>query len=96
MRYANPAQQTLRSKGLEETMELYACGFNASNQLQFGLTESAESEPDDIAQFTKILTGRELEKPVARLSQTTGEQATLRCRPPAFNYRAATFIGEQA
>lgn len=54
-------------------MELYASGFNASNQLQFNLDENFATEPNDIVKFTKVLHGEELEKPIARLSQTAGE-----------------------
>lgn len=58
---------------LAQMMELYASGFNASNQLQFNLDENFATEPNDIVKFTKVLHGEELEKPIARLSQTAGE-----------------------
>ncbi|KAK0639347.1 regulator of chromosome condensation 1/beta-lactamase-inhibitor protein II [Cercophora newfieldiana] len=36
-------------------MELYAAGFNAWGQLQFGKDEQTNEEPDDIPTFTRVL-----------------------------------------
>jgi hypothetical protein len=54
-------------------MDLYACGFNASKQLQFDTNLSDESEPNDITQFTKVLSGSELELPTAGFFHTTSQ-----------------------
>lgn len=53
-------------------MELYASGFNAWNQLVFEGPVS-QDEPEDLRQFTRVLTGNTIiEPPRASLSHTTG------------------------
>ncbi|KAK7740180.1 hypothetical protein SLS63_001380 [Diaporthe eres] len=51
-------------------MELYASGFNAWGQLQFQATES-HAEPDDLHDFTCVLTGDVIDRPRTSLSYTT-------------------------
>ncbi|KAI7788660.1 hypothetical protein LA080_008550 [Diaporthe eres] len=51
-------------------MELYASGFNAWGQLQFQATES-HAEPDDLHEFTCVLTGDAIDRPRPSLSYTT-------------------------
>ncbi|KAG6360094.1 hypothetical protein INS49_011150 [Diaporthe citri] len=51
-------------------MELYASGFNAWGQLQFQDAES-HAEPDDLHEFTCVLTGDAIDRPRPSLSYTT-------------------------
>ncbi|KOS18758.1 Regulator of chromosome condensation [Escovopsis weberi] len=60
-------------------MELFAAGCNAWNQLSFKnldlhssatLDHPEEDEPHDLFSFTKVLEGREIGKPIGRLSYT--------------------------
>jgi len=55
-------------------MELYAAGFNAWNQLQFGKDEQTDEEPDDISSFTCVFTNDDgIEGVHPFPSHTTGE-----------------------
>jgi len=56
-------------------MELHAAGFNAWNQLHFEARPgevTADSEPDDISSFTRVLAAGDIGIPVSGLSFTLG------------------------
>lgn len=52
-------------------MELYACGFNAWNQLRFDSSQA--EEPYDMWQFEKVLEDERIEIWRAGFSSTLGE-----------------------
>lgn len=53
-------------------MALFAAGFNPWNQLSLGRDADSGHESDDLFSFAKVLDGRRIRRPVARLSYTLG------------------------
>ncbi|GJN73374.1 hypothetical protein PLIIFM63780_007438 [Purpureocillium lilacinum] len=51
-------------------MALFAAGFNPWNQLSLGRDADSGHESDDLFSFAKVLDGRRIRRPVARLSYT--------------------------
>ena len=69
----------VRSSSGDESMNLYAVGFNAWNQLNFD-TIPADEEPDDKFTFTKVLTDKSVGHVVSKICYTAGSyHDTLRC-----------------
>lgn len=60
-------------------MELYASGFNAWGQLYFQATES-HANPDDLHEFTCVLSGDAIDHPRPSLSHTTGRLLVLQAK----------------
>jgi hypothetical protein len=60
----------------DQTMELYATGFNAWNQLTFD-PSPADEEPDDVFTFTKVLTAKSIGRISSELSYTVGRYFVL-------------------
>lgn len=57
----------------DDCMELHATGFNAWNQFSFDTPlADIEKTPDDVFSFTKIIGGRELDRPEPTLCYTKG------------------------
>ncbi|UNI16096.1 hypothetical protein JDV02_002567 [Purpureocillium takamizusanense] len=51
-------------------MALFAAGFNPWNQLSLGRDADSGHESDDLSSFAKVLDGRRIRRPVARLTYT--------------------------
>ncbi|KAI0479235.1 regulator of chromosome condensation 1/beta-lactamase-inhibitor protein II [Xylariaceae sp. FL0804] len=63
-------------------MDLYAAGFNAWRQLEFGDSNSTDIEPDDLVIFCKVLTDNHfIRVPYASLTCTLVETSTGLRRP---------------
>ncbi|EWG52519.1 hypothetical protein FVEG_11253 [Fusarium verticillioides 7600] len=65
----------VRTPSSDQTMELYATGFNAWNQLTFD-PSPADEEPDDVFTFTKVLTAKSIGRIASELSYTVAQQDT--------------------
>jgi hypothetical protein len=57
-------------------MELYASGFNAWGQLRFQASETND-DPDDLHEFTCVLTGEAIDQPRLSLSYSLGRLVVL-------------------
>lgn len=60
----------------DQTMDLYATGFNAWNQLTFD-TSPVDEEPDDLFAFTKVLAAKSFGRIASQLSYTVGRSFVL-------------------
>ncbi|KAF5666150.1 e3 ubiquitin ligase HERC6 [Fusarium denticulatum] len=65
----------VRTSSSDQTMELYATGFNAWNQLTFE-PSPADEEPDDVFTFTKVLAAKSIGRIASELSYTVARQDT--------------------
>lgn len=74
------APVNLRAAEDDVAMELYATGFNAWNQLYFEPL-TPDEEPNDIFEFTKVLSGRNLDRVEAHLTYTCGTIISQLPRP---------------
>ncbi|KAF5532317.1 e3 ubiquitin ligase HERC6 [Fusarium mexicanum] len=63
----------VRAPSSDQTMELYATGFNAWNQLTFD-PSPADEEPDDVFTFTKVLAARSVGRICSEMSYTMVQQ----------------------
>ncbi|KAJ4013528.1 hypothetical protein NW752_007829 [Fusarium irregulare] len=63
----------VRSSSGDETMNLYASGFNAWNQLNFDIIPSDE-EPDDLFTFTKVLADKLVGHVVSKIHYTSAQR----------------------
>ncbi|KAI1055725.1 hypothetical protein LB506_009325, partial [Fusarium annulatum] len=61
----------VRIPSTDQTMDLYATGFNAWNQLTFD-TSPVDEEPDDVFAFTKVLAAESVGRIASQLSYTVG------------------------
>ncbi|CCT74099.1 uncharacterized protein FFUJ_09878 [Fusarium fujikuroi IMI 58289] len=59
----------VRIPSTDQTMDLYATGFNAWNQLTFD-TSPVDEEPDDVFAFTKVLAAEAVGRIASQLSYT--------------------------
>ncbi|KAF5722661.1 e3 ubiquitin ligase HERC6 [Fusarium mundagurra] len=65
----------VRTPASDQTMELYATGFNAWNQLTFD-PSPADEEPDDLFTFTKVLEAKSIGRIASEMSYTMVQQDT--------------------
>lgn len=68
-------------------MELYASGFNAWGQFHFQATES-HADPDDLHEFTSVLSGDAIDRPRPSLSHTIGRLLVFETK-----FFSSTFAG---
>lgn len=66
----------VRIPSTDQTMDLYATGFNAWNQLTFD-TSPVDEEPDDVFAFTKVLAAESVGRIASQLSYTVGRSFVL-------------------
>ncbi|KAJ6440748.1 regulator of chromosome condensation (RCC1)-like protein [Purpureocillium lavendulum] len=65
-----PQQQQQDEEVTRPGMALFAAGFNPWNQLSLGRDTDSGRESDDLFSFAKVLEGRSIRSPVARLTYT--------------------------
>lgn len=66
----------VRTPSSDQTMVLYATGFNAWSQLTFD-PSPADEEPDDVFTFTKVLAARFVGLIASEMSYTAGRSFIL-------------------
>ncbi|VZI13811.1 unnamed protein product [Fusarium fujikuroi] len=70
----------VRIPSTDQTMDLYATGFNAWNQLTFD-TSPVDEEPDDVFAFTKVLAAEAVGRIASQLSYTVLTAQESDCSP---------------